>query len=97
MVKLKRRTKLAKALDTIEKVPFKKKVVKYKWNEHHVKLDKDNQIILRQVSNQQNFELSITHNAYQWHTIRMTREDVDQVYKLMQELFITLNDQDRVG
>jgi len=103
MVKLKRRSKLAKALDTIEKVPFKKKVVKYKWNEHHVKLNKDNQIILRQVANQDNFELSIMHGGYQkyeqgltnrWKTIRMTREDVYQVYKMMQELFITLNNQD---
>jgi len=91
---LKRRSKLAKALDIIEKVPFKKKVVKYKWNEHHVKLDKDNQIILRQVANQNNFELSVVHNGWQWNTILMTRDDVDQVYKMMQELFITLNHQD---
>ena len=74
---------------------FKKKLVKYRWNEHHIKLDKDNQIILRQVANQDKFELSITHNGYQWYTIRMTRDDVNQVYKLMQELFIKLKQQDK--
>ena len=97
-MKLKRRSKLVKALDTIEKVPFKKKVVKYRWNEHHIKLDKDNQIILRQVANQDKFELSIMHKerftSSPWNTVRMTREDVREVYKLMQELFISLSRQD---
>ena len=75
---------------------FKKKVVRYRWNEHHIKISKDNQIILRQVANQDNFELSIMHNGYQWHTIRMTRDDVEQAYKIMQKLFIELNKQDRI-
>jgi len=98
MRKLKRRSKLSKALDAIEKVPNpKKKFVKYRWNEHHVKLDQHNQIILRQVGNQDKFELSITHNGWQFNTIRMTREDVREIYKLFQELFITLHNQDKEG